>query len=146
VFSDAPTSAAADQRRPDLTARVAPASTKAGATGALRAWCQRVRASGRAECKGVLGTIERWMAKLAPSVQGRQPSGVVEGVNTRVTVLKRRGDGIFTSGRRFQRLTRDWHGDHRFGQPGPHHSSWPTTGIPGEPKFFGLAPMMERMR
>jgi transposase len=115
VFTDAPTLAAADHLREDLTALGARDDTKAGATCAMRAWSTRVRASGLVECNSVLGTRERWMDAITHDFHDRQTSGVVEGFNTRVNVLKRRCDGIFTVGSLFQRLTLDLHGDQRFG-------------------------------
>jgi transposase len=88
-----------------------------GAKCAMRAWCQRVRASGLAEFERFLGTIERWLEEITHDFQGRQTSGFVEGFNNRVKVLKRRCYGIFAVGRLFQRLTLDLHGYQRFAHP-----------------------------
>jgi transposase len=85
-----------------------------GATCAIRAWCKRVRQSGRAECERVLGTIERWLEEITNDFQSRQTSGFVEGCNHRVQVLTRRCSGRFHVGRLFQRLTLDVHGDPLF--------------------------------
>ena len=117
VFTGSPQIEAASPLREDLTARFARDDTQAGAKRAIRAWCKRVRQSGLAEVTSVLGTIARWLEEITHDFQGRQTSGVVEGVNHRVKVLKRRCDGIFNVGRLFPRLTLDWHGYHLVGPP-----------------------------
>jgi transposase len=115
VFTYSPKLEAAYHLRQDLTELFERAYTKAGATCAMRAWCKRVRASGLAEFKGFLGTIDRWMDKITDDFRGRQTSGFVDGFNNRVKVLKRRCYGIFNVGRLFQRLTLDLHGYQLFG-------------------------------
>jgi transposase len=110
VFTSSPKIEAAYSLREALTELFERDDTKAGATCAIRAWCQWVRASGLAAFEGFLGTIARWMDKITHDFQGRQTSGFVEGFNNRVKVLKRRCDGIFNVGRLFQRLTLDLHG------------------------------------
>jgi transposase len=115
VFPSSPKIEAADHLREDLTAFCAHDDTKAGATGAIRAWGTRVRQRGLAEFESVLGTIDRWMEELTHDFQGRQTRGLVEGFNHRVQGLKRRCDGIFDVGKLFPRLTLDWHGYPRFG-------------------------------
>jgi transposase len=115
LFTSSPQIAAADHLREDLTALFERDDTKTGAKRAIRAWCKRVRQSGRAEFERFLGPIERWMEEITHDFQGRQTSGFVEGLNNRVKVLTRRGDGIFNIGRLFQRLTLDLHGDQLFG-------------------------------
>ena len=117
VVRDAPKLEAASHRREDLTDRCARDDTKAGAQRAIRVWCTRVRASGRAEFERCLGTLERWMEAITHAFQGRQTSGFVEGFNNRVKGLKRRCDGIFTVGSLFPRLPLDWHGYQLFGHP-----------------------------
>ncbi len=86
----------------------------------MRAWCQRVRASGLAEFESFLGTSERWRDESTNDFQGRQTSGLVEGFNNRVKGLKRRCDGSFDVDRLFQRLTLDLHGDQLFGHTGSY--------------------------
>ncbi len=115
VFTGSPQIEAAYSLRADLTNLFERDDTKAGATCAMRAWGQRVRASGLAEFESFLGTIERWLDEITHDFQGRQTSGFVEGFNNRVKVLKRRCYGIFDSGRLFQRLTLDLHGYQLFG-------------------------------
>jgi transposase len=110
VFTYSPKIEAAYHLREDLTGLFERDYTKAGAKCAIRAWCQRVRASGLVEFEGFLGTIDRWMDKITNYFQGRQTSGFVEGFNNRVKVLKRRCYGLFNVGRLFQRLTLDLHG------------------------------------
>ena len=115
VFTCSPKIEAAYHLREDLTELFERDYTKAGAKCAIRAWCKRVRASGLAEFKGFLGTIDRWMDKITNYFQGRETSGFVEGFNNRVKVLKRRCYGIFNVARLFQRLTLDLHGYQLFG-------------------------------
>ena len=110
LFIYAPKIEAAYHLREDLTDLFERDYTKAGAKRAIRAWCKRVRQSGLAAFESVLGTIDRWIDEITHDVLGRQTSGLVVGFNTRVNVRKRRGDGIFNVGKRFQRLTLDLHG------------------------------------
>jgi transposase len=135
VFTHAPKIEAAYHLREDRTEWFEHDDTKGGAKSAIRAWCKRVGASGRAEFEGFLGTIERGLEEIANEVQGRQTSGLVEGFNHRVQVLKRRCYGIFDVGRLFQRLTLDLHGYQRCGHTCSHALWWSTTAIPGEPIF-----------
>ena len=116
-MAGSPTLDAASHLREALTDLCDRDDTKAGAKRAIRAWCQRVRQRGLAACARVLGTLARWMAAITHDFSGRQTSGVVEGFNNRVKVLTRRCSGICTVGTLFPRLTRDWHGDQRFGPP-----------------------------
>jgi transposase len=115
LFTYSPKIEAAYHLREDLTDLFERDYTKAGAKCAIRAWCTRVRQSGLAEFESVLGTLDRWMDEITNYFQGRQTSGVVEGFNNRVKVLKRRCYGLFNVGRLFQRLTLDLHGYRLFG-------------------------------
>ncbi len=133
VFTLSPKHEEAYNLREDLTALIKRDYTKAGAKCAMRAWYQRVHASGLAEFESFLGTSDRWMEQITNYVQDRQTSGFVEGFNHRVQVLKRRCYGIFDVGRLFQRLTLDLHGYPLFGHTCPHDTLWLTTGILGEP-------------
>jgi transposase len=115
VFTSPPQIEAAYHRREALTALFARGATKAGANWAIRAWCQRRRASGLAEFESFLGTRERWPEEITNDFQGRQTRGVVAGFNNRVNVLQRRCYGLFHVGRLVQRLTLDLQGYQRFG-------------------------------
>jgi len=115
VVTASPQSEAADTVRAALTDLCDHDDTKAGAQGALRAWCTRGRPRGLAAFARVVGTMERWLEELTHDFQGRQPRGCVAGFTHRVKGLKRRGDGSFDRGRRFHRLTLDRHGDQLFG-------------------------------
>jgi transposase len=117
VCTHSPKKAAAYHLREDLTELFERDHTKVGAKCAIRAWCKRVRASGLDEFERFLGAIERWSDEITHDCQGRQTSGFVEGFNTRVKVLKRRGYGLFAVGRLFQRLTLALHGYQLFGHP-----------------------------
>jgi transposase len=113
--TSAPKSEGASHRREDRTDVCERDDTKAGATGAIRAWCRRVRQRGLTAFERVRGPRERWRDASPNDVQGRQTSGLVEGVNTRVKVLTRRCSGMFTVGRLGPRLTLALHGDPRLG-------------------------------
>ena len=115
LFTYAPKIEAADHRREERTELFQRDDPQAGAKGAIRAWCTRVRASGLAEFESVLGTIDRWLEEITTSCQARQTRGLVEGFNHRVKGLKRRCYGLFNVGRLCQRLTLDLHGYQRFG-------------------------------
>jgi transposase len=115
VFRDSPKIAAADHLREDLTDLFERDDTKAAAQRAIRVWGTQVRERGLAEFERFLGLLDRWMEESTNDCPGRQTRGVVEGFNNRVKGLKRRCDGIFHVGSRFQRLTLDWHGYQRFG-------------------------------
>jgi transposase len=115
VFTFSPKVEAAYNLREDLTDLFERDYTKAGAKCAIRAWCRRVHESGLAEFESFLGTIDRWIDRITNYFQDRQTSGLVEGFNNRVKVLKRRCYGIFDVGRLFQRLTLDLNGDQLFG-------------------------------
>jgi transposase len=115
VFTCSPKIEAASNLREELTALFERGDRKAGATCAMRARCQRGRASGLAACESLLGPRDRGLEEITTAVMGRQTSGLVEGFNHRVKGLKRRCDGIFDVGSLFQRLTLAWHGYQRFG-------------------------------
>ncbi len=117
LFTSSPKIEAADHLREDLPEWCERADTTVGATSAMRAWGQQVRASGLAAFEGFLGTIDRWLDAITHDFRGRQTSGCVEGFNHRVKVLKRRCYGIFDVGRLFQRLTLDRQGYQLFGHP-----------------------------
>src|SRR5262249_44145924 len=104
VVTASPPSEAADTARAALTDLCDHDDTKAGAQGALRAWCTRGRPRGLAAFARVVGTMERWLEELTHDFQGRQPRGCVAGFTHRVKGLKRRGDGGFDRGRGFPPL------------------------------------------
>jgi transposase len=114
--TDAPKREVASHRREDRTDVCDRDATKAGATGAIRAWCRRVRQRGLTEFERVRGTRERWLDESPNDFQGRQTSGLVEGVNNRVKVLTRRCSGMCNVGRLGPRLTLALHGDQLCGQ------------------------------
>ena len=83
-------------------------------SGAIRAWCKRVRSCQISQFESFLSTIETWLEPIANYFLERLTSSFVEGFNNRVKVLKRRCYGIFDVARLFQRLTLDIHGYKRF--------------------------------
>jgi transposase len=88
--------------------------TKATATTAIQAWCQRVRNRAISEFDRCLTTLDNWLDEITNYFLERQSSGFVEGFNNRIKVLKRRCYGIFDVKRLFQRLTLDVNGYERF--------------------------------
>jgi transposase len=88
--------------------------TKATATNAIQAWCQRVRNRQISEFDGFLTTLDNWLDEITNYFLERQSSGFVEGFNNRIKVLKRRCYGIFDVKHLFQRLTLDVNGYKRF--------------------------------
>jgi transposase len=66
------------------------------------------------ECVGnVLSLLDSWGELLAKYVIDQQTSGCVEGLNNKLTALKRRCYGMRTAGRLCQRLTHDRKGYRR---------------------------------
>ena len=88
--------------------------TKASATVAIQAWCERIRHYNVKEFDGFLSTVDNWLDEMTNYFLERHTSGFVEGFNNRIKVLKRRCYGIFDVQRIFQRLTLDIHGYERF--------------------------------
>ena len=104
--------------REGLRAIFETATSKTVGVRRMKAWLQRVRVSGLTCFDGVLGMLERWLGYIANYFHERQTSGFVEGLNTKIKVLKRRCFGIINVTSLFQRITLDLHGYHRFGRQG----------------------------
>lgn len=114
LFNYSPKLARAYFWREELTDIVEKDYTKAGAKCAIQAWCKRVRKYEIDAFESFLTTLSNWLDEITNYFLERQTSGLVEGFNNRVKVLKRRCYGIFDVGRIFQRLTLDISGDERF--------------------------------
>lgn len=54
--------------------------------------------------------LDRWLNLVANYFRHRQNSGFVEGLNTKLKVLKRRCFGMYNLGHLFQRITLDLQG------------------------------------
>ena len=94
------------------------ATSKVVGVRRIKAWITRVRVSGLTCFDAVLGTLERWLDYIANYFHERQTSGFVEGLNTKIKVLKRRCFGILKPTTLFQRITLDLQGYRRFGRSG----------------------------
>jgi len=100
--------------REQLTNIFDAALSKEAARQQLTAWQQDVRASGLTCYDGFLQTLEKWQEEIANYFLARHNSGFVEGLNTKIKVLKRRCYGIFNLTHLFQRLWLDLEGYNRF--------------------------------
>ena len=107
----------ADQFRQELTAIFEPDLTNAEATEPITQWKDRVTDSGLTCFDAFLTTLDNWMDEITNDFLNRDSRGFVEGLNTKIKVLKRRGYGIFNLGHLFQRLVLDLDGYRLFAKP-----------------------------
>ena len=118
LLKQSPALVRAYELREDLRKIFETATSKVVGVRRMKAWMQRVRASGLECYDDVLGMLERWLDYIANYFHERQTSSFVEGLNNKVKVLKRRCFGIINPTSLFQRITLDLHGYHRFGRSG----------------------------
>jgi len=83
-------------------------------------WRRRVEKSGLKCFAGFLKLLDSWLDRIANYFINHHTSSVVEGLNNKLKVLKRRSYGLRNIARFFQRLTLDLEGYRRF-------SPWHTT-------------------
>jgi len=97
-------------------------TTRAKAAGIrrIRAWRQKVVASGLTCFAPFLKLLDTWLDRIANYFRHHQSSGFVEGLNNKLKVLKRRCYGIYNLTHLFQRITLDLEGYRRF-RPTPTH-------------------------
>lgn len=100
--------------REELTRLFDTARSKADGLRRLRFWRQRVERSGLRCFDRFLKLLNRWQDQIANYFVAHESSGFVEGLNTKLKVLKRRCYGLRNVGRLFQRLTLDLAGYRRF--------------------------------
>jgi len=100
--------------RDQLTAIFETARSKLDALRRLGFWKQRVARSGLSCFDPFLKLLETWQDRIANYFMAHANSGFVEGLNTKLKVLKRRCYGMRNIGRLFQRLTLDVAGYRRF--------------------------------
>jgi transposase len=117
LFRHSPSLHQAYQLRDQLTAIFDQDLTKAEARKQLTHWQQRVSDSGLTCFDSFLTMLENWMDEITNYFLNRDSSGFVEGINTKIKVLKRRCYGIFNLGHLFQRLFLDLEGYRLFAQP-----------------------------
>jgi transposase len=92
-------------------------SRKEQARKQLTQWQQRVSDRGLTCFDSFLTMLENWMDEITNYFLNRDSSGFVEGINTKIKVLKRRCYGIFNLGHLFQRLFLDLEGYRLFAKP-----------------------------
>lgn len=108
--------------REELTQIFDTTRSKAAGLRRLRAWRQKVLASGLTCFEPFLKLLDTWLDRIANYFRHHQSSGFVEGLNNKLKVLKRRCYGIYNLRHLFQRITLDLEGYRRFRlQPAAHH-------------------------
>jgi transposase len=90
------------------------ARAKADGLQRIRRWRRRVEKSGLTCFDGFLKLLDSWLDLMANYFIDHQTSAFVEGLNTKLKVLKRRCYGLRNVVRLFQRLTLDLEGYRRF--------------------------------
>ena len=76
----------------------------------IKNWMKRVNKSGLSCFNTFLGTLEKYTDEITNYFHDRQTSGFVEGLNTKIKVIKRRCYGIININHLFQRIYLDLHG------------------------------------
>src|SRR5262245_37858343 len=114
LFTLSPALKQAVKLRDQLTAIFETARSKLDALRRLHFWKQRVARSGLSCFDPFLKLLETWQDRIANYFIAHANSGFVEGLNTKLKVLKRRCYGMRNIGRLFQRLTLDVAGYRRF--------------------------------
>jgi len=114
LFAHSPALKQAYELREQLTAIFDSTRSKAAGVRRIKAWRRRVEASGLSCFAPFLTLLDNWLSLIANYFRDRQSSGFVEGLNTKLKVLKRRCFGIYNLGHFFQRITLDLQGYSRF--------------------------------
>lgn len=110
LFTYSPALKTAYPLRQDLTRIFEQAASPDRAEEQLRMGQARGRQSGRQCFDDVLNTLNRWWQEILNYFVNRNARGFVEGLNNKLKVLKRRGDGLFNRDHLFQRIFLDWEG------------------------------------
>ena len=114
VFALSPALQQAYTLREELRRIFDTARSKADGLRRIRFWRQRVERSGLNCFAPFLKLLDSWLDRIANYFINHDTSGFVEGLNTKLKVLKRRCYGLRNIGRFFQRLTLDVDGYRRF--------------------------------
>lgn len=114
LFAHSPALKQAYDFREQLTAIFDTTRSKAAGVRRIKAWRRRVEASGLICFAPFFTLLDKWLSLIANYFRERQSSGFVEGLNTKLKVLKRRCFGIDNLGHFFQRITLDLQGYRRF--------------------------------
>lgn len=113
-FAHSPALKQAYTFREELTLIFDTARSKAAGMRRIKAWRIRVERSGLSCFQAFLTLLDTWLELIANYFCERQNSGFVEGLNTKLKVIKRRCFGIYNLGHLFQRITLDLQGYRRF--------------------------------
>lgn len=100
--------------REELTTIFDTAGSKAEGLKRIGEWRKKVEHSGLSCFDAFLKLLDSWLDLISNYFLNRQTSGFVEGLNTKLKVLKRRCYGLRNVTRLFQRLTLDLDGYWRF--------------------------------
>ncbi len=114
IFTHSPVLYQAYTLREELTNIFDTARSKADGLRRIRWWRQRVERSGLTCFDAFLKLLDTWLDRIANYFITHQTSGFVEGLNTKLKVLKRRCYGLRNIGRLFQRVVLDLEGYRRF--------------------------------
>jgi len=120
LFAHSPQLKQAYAFREQLTLIFDTARSKAEGIRRITCWRRKVEASGLRCYDAFLKLLDRWLDLVANYFRHRHNSGFVEGLNTKLKLLKRRCFGIYNLGHLFQRMMLDFRGYQRF-------SPWQTT-------------------
>jgi transposase len=114
VFAHSPCLKQAHAFREQLTTIFDTARSKAEGIRRIKAWRRRVEKSNLRCYDPFLKLLDTWLDLIANYFRQRHSSGFVEGLNTKLKLLKRRCYGIYNLGHLFQRITLDVCGYQRF--------------------------------
>jgi transposase len=110
LFEQTPTLASACVLRTTLTAIFEGTPDRATAQARIEAWSAQVKASGLSCFDKFLNTLHNWQDGILNYFDGRYNSGFVEGLNTKLKLLKRRCFGLDDPVELFRRLWLDIEG------------------------------------
>jgi len=114
LFTYTPALQQAYEYREELTGIFATPLSKDAALQPLTDWQRRGQASGLSCSDSFLHTLEKGKEEIPNYFLARHNRGLVEGLNNKIKVLKRRCYGIFNLSPLFQRLFLDLEGYQRF--------------------------------
>jgi transposase len=122
LFAYSPQLKQAYDLREQLTTIFDTARSKAEGIRRIKAWRRKVESSVLICFAPFLKLLDTWLDLIANYFRQRQSSGFVEGLNTKLKVLKRRCFGIYNIQHLFQRFTLDLNGYRQFSpwQPALH--------------------------
>ena len=114
LFVHSPQLKQAYRLREQLTTIFDTARSKAEGIRRIKSWRRTVEKSGLRCYDAFLKLLDTWLDLIANYFRQRHNSGFVEGLNTKLKLLKRRCFGIYNLGHLFQRMMLDLCGYQRF--------------------------------